>query len=157
MQLNNLHSIFIPKLPIYFQASAGISSVPTAFPHVIPLSAVSVSSSLMFRVIAWLGSLSYVSTLWFSLFISMLKYWPHRSLLSSSFIKTSPVALLTLRIWHNCCPCPIGPLQLQFDRSLAVLQQFPVEYWTASVSRLSIACFYFFIFIITLLSGKVWR
>ena len=70
----------------------------------------------------------------------MLKYWPHRSLLSSSFIKTSPVALLTLRIWHNLCPCLIGPLQLQFGRSLAVLQQFPVEYWTASVSRLSIAC-----------------
>ena len=34
----------------------------------------------------------------------MLKYWPHRSLLSSSFIKTSPVALLTLRIWHMSLP-----------------------------------------------------
>ena len=41
----------------------------------------------------------------------MLKYWPHRSLLSSSFIKTSPVALLTLRIWHNIMSLP--------DRSLA--------------------------------------
>ena len=71
--------------------------------------AVSVSSSLMFSVIAWLGSLSSVPTLWFSVFISKLKYWPHRSLISSSFVKTSPVALLTLRIWHMSLP----------DRSLA--------------------------------------
>ena len=109
MLLNNLHRIFIPKLPIHFHASAGISSAPTAFPLFIPLRAVSVSSSLMFSVIAWLGSLSSVPTLWFSLFISKLKYWPHRSLISSSFIKTSPVALLTLRIWHMSLP----------DRSLA--------------------------------------
>ena len=94
MQLNNLHRIFFQKLPIHFHASAGISSAPTAFPHFIPLSAVSVSSSLMFRVIAWLGSLSSVSTLEFSLFISMLKYWPHRSLLSSSFIKLSIINII---------------------------------------------------------------
>ena len=55
MQLNNLHRIFIPKLPIHFHASAGISSAPTAFPLFIPLRAVSVSSSLVFSVIAWLG------------------------------------------------------------------------------------------------------
>ena len=54
MQLNNLHRIFIPKLPIYFHASDGISSAPTAFPHFIPLRAVSVSSSLMFRgMLGW--------------------------------------------------------------------------------------------------------
>ena len=46
MLLNSyLHSIFIPKLPIHFNASAGISSAPTAFPHFIPLSALYVSFS----------------------------------------------------------------------------------------------------------------
>ena len=50
MQLNNLHRIFIPKLPIYFHASADISSASTAIAHSIPLSALYVSSSLMFRV-----------------------------------------------------------------------------------------------------------
>ena len=109
MLLNNLHRIFIPKLPIHFHASAGIWSAPTAFQIFFHLGTVSVSSSLMFRAMAWLMYLSSVSTLWFSLFISMLKYWPHRSLISSSFIKTSPVALLTSRIWHMSLP----------DRSLA--------------------------------------
>ena len=55
MQLNNVHIIFIPKLPIHFHASSGISYAPTAFPHFIPLSVLSVSSSLMFRVITCWG------------------------------------------------------------------------------------------------------
>ena len=91
----------------------------------------------MFSVIAWLGSLSSVPTLWFSLFISKLKYWPHRSLISSPFIKTSPFALLTLRIWHMSMPD--RSLQLQFDICLAVLQQFPVDRTVPLLPQLSLS------------------
>ena len=98
MQLNNLHRIFIPKLPILFHASSGISSALTAFPHVTPLSALYVSSTVMFRVIAWLVSLSSVSTLLFT----YASFAP--SLLAFIILhQTSPVALLTLRIWHMFC------------------------------------------------------
>ena len=123
MQLNNLHSVLIPKLPRYFHASAGISSAPTAFPHFIPLSAVSVSSSLMFRVIAWLGSLSSVSTLWFSLFISMLKYWPHRSLklrITSTRNECSDIIMWTTKV---------GLLRV-------FCEKWVLEYWSTTTSPL---------------------
>ena len=54
----------------------------------------SVSASLTGLVMPWLGALSSVSTRGFYLFMSQLKTWPHRSMMNSSFISTSPVALL---------------------------------------------------------------
>ena len=90
MLLNKLRSLH----------SKCISFAPVAFPYFIPLSEVCVYSSLMIRAIAWLGSPSSVSTFCFSLFIGMLHYWHHRFLLLSSFTTISPVALLTLHIWH---------------------------------------------------------
>ena len=96
----------------------------------------------MFRVIAWLWYFSYVSTLWLSFTISMLKYWPQGSWLPSSFVKTShnsylsflPNKVLSCLVVLHFCHCVsgiyvcnirsflIGPLQLQLDISLAVLQ-----------------------------------
>ena len=53
---------------------------------------------------ALVGRLSSVSTRGFSSFTSQLKYWPHRSLMYSSFISTSPLALLMVLICPMSCP-----------------------------------------------------
>ena len=57
---------------------------------------------------ALVGRLSSVSTRGFSSFTSQLKYWPHRSLMYSSFISTSPLALLMVLI----CPMSFPSLSL---------------------------------------------
>ena len=112
--LKSLQSVTTPNCPRHFHTSTGISSLPTALPHFIPLSSLCVSDSLTGLVMPWLGALSSVSTLGFSSFMSQLKYWPHRSLMYSSFISTSPVALLMVLI----CPMSFPALSL----AAAILQ-----------------------------------
>ena len=82
--------------------------LPFAVDTFIPLSALSISSSLTWLFMPWLGTLSSVSTRGFSSFTSQLKYWPHRSLMYSSFISTSPLALLMVLI----CPMSFPSLSL---------------------------------------------
>ena len=53
--VEQITSNLYPKLPIHFHALVGISSAPIAFSYVMPLRALSVSSSLMFRVITCWG------------------------------------------------------------------------------------------------------
>ena len=74
MLLNSLQRVTTPNHPRHFHTSAGISSLPTAMPLFMPLSALSVSASLMGAVSPWVGSLSSVSTLGFSSFTRKLKY-----------------------------------------------------------------------------------
>ena len=81
--VENLQSVTTPNCPRHFHTSTGISSLPTALPHVIPLSALAVSASLAGIVMPWLGALSSVSIRGFSSFMSQLKYWPNRSLMYS--------------------------------------------------------------------------
>ena len=93
------HSQLSQAFPYLHWYLVAAHSLATLHPSQCSLS---VSASLTGLVMPWLGALSSVSTRGLSSFIimSQLKYWPHRSLIYSSFISTSPVALLMVLI----CP-----------------------------------------------------
>ena len=106
-------SVTTPNCPRHFHTSTVISSLSIALPHFIPLSDLSVSASLTGLVMPWLGYRSPLvgsrsPLVRFSSFMSQLKYWHHRSLMYSSFISTSPVALLMVLI----CPMSFPVLSL---------------------------------------------
>ena len=135
--LKSLQSVTTPNCPMHFHTSTSISSLPPALPHFIPLSALSVSASLTGLVMPWLDALSSVSTRGFSSFMSQLKYWPHRSLMYSSFISTSSVALLMVPI------CPMSfllcPKPLRFCRPLSALHAFPCYHTVQLLFPLSLS------------------